>query len=44
MVPVLRDVGQDVTRTAPFRISPEATVMMKAVQSFNQMDTVATGQ
>ena len=44
MVPVLWDIGQDVSRTPPFNLSPELTFVLKEVQKFNSENAAAPGQ
>jgi hypothetical protein len=44
MVPVLWDIGQDVTRTPPFNLSPELSFVLKAVKEFNSENAASPGQ
>jgi endoglucanase len=44
MVPVLWDIGQDVTRTPPFNLSPELSLVLKEVQKFNSENAASPGQ
>ena len=42
MVPVLWDIGQDVSRTPPYKLSPELTFALQQLQEFN--DAAEPGQ
>jgi hypothetical protein len=44
MVPVLWDIGGDVTRTPPFNLSPELSFVLKEVQKFNSANATSPGQ
>jgi hypothetical protein len=44
MVPVLWDIGQDVSRTPPFNLSPELTFVLKEVQKFNSENAASPSQ
>jgi endoglucanase len=44
MVPVLWDIGQDVTRRPPFNLSPELSFVLKEVQNFNSENAASPGQ
>jgi endoglucanase len=44
MVPVLWDIGQDVSRKPPFAISEELTFVLNEVQKFNRQSAAATGK
>lgn len=44
MVPVLWDIGQDVTRTPPYNLSPELSFVLKEVQKFNSENGASTSR
>lgn len=44
MVPVLWDTGNDISRTAPFAVSPELTFVLNEVRKFNEQSAAATGE
>jgi hypothetical protein len=44
MVPVLWDIGQDVSRSPPYNLSPALTFTLQQVQKFNSANAAAPSQ
>jgi endoglucanase len=44
MVPVLWDIGQDVSRTPPYALTPELTFALQQLQKFNSDNPATPGQ